>query len=180
MHTILLLYRSVVLAAATIDDSVGSDGGEGENRGGGGAGGRETSLGVAIHVTTCGDHTLAVGGVQTHGTKNADADTAGSTSPNLLQARRSVSGDIEWVAAQERADIEAAAAAAAEQGNDTASDAGMERGGDLMSEFHDGFMGGAGAKDFTPEQSHSAQEIAGQLDTEVRQGMKICPLSLSG
>lgn len=162
MHTILLLYRSVVLAAATPDASAGSDGGGGG--GGGGAGGGETTLDFDFAIQ---DHTVAP-----HGTTRANAETAEITSPHLLQAQPSVSGDIEWVAAQTRADDEAAAAAAKREMNNS-SEIGLERVGDAEVgdcgiEFHGGSAGCGGAKDFRPEQVQSAQYIAGQLDTEVR------------
>lgn len=178
MHAVLLLYRSVVLAAATPDVSAGSGSG-GDGDGGGGAAGDngvgQTSLDFAIHTTKRVDHTLVLGGVGNHGTKNAE-----KTSINLLHAEPSISKNIEWVAAQSSADAEAATveaaqvAAAAKKGIDTATEVGMEsggnsEGGDCMVELGGGSAGCVGANKLTPEQVQSAQDIAGQLDTEVRQ-----------
>lgn len=155
MHTILLLYRSVVFAAATPDVSAGS--------GGGGSGGGEASLDFAVHVTKYVDHPSVLGGVRNHGFIDTDAATAENTSPNLLQSHPSV-WDTEWVAAQARADAQAAAAAA-RKGIGIASEAGLKSGGDAEDRK-------TLTKELTDEELLVVQEIGEQLDTEVRRRVK--------
>ena len=174
MHTILLLYRSVVLASTTPDVSAGSDGGGGGD--GGGAGGGEPTLDFVIQPTRCVDHTVPPGGVRNRGNQNADTVAGENMSPRLLQTQPSVSADIEWAAAQARADAEAAAAEANEEIG-YASGVGLEsgeaaEGGDCDVGLGGDSAGCAGAKDLTPEQVQSAQYIAEQLDTEVRRRVR--------
>eukprot|EP00752_Nemacystus_decipiens_P004957 g4510.t1 len=153
MHSILLLYRSIILVAATPDASAGSGGG------GGGGGGGETSLDFVSQATEFIEHTLDMGGIRSHRTKNTDSDSAESISPNPLQAQGSVS-DMVWGAAQARADAHATTAAP-KSGIGTASEVGLANDGDAE-----------GKKkltlELTDDQSQIAQEIAEQLDTETR------------
>ena len=66
MHTVLLLFRSVVLAAATSDVSAGcgDSGSGGGGAGGGGVG--EAAVDFATHATERADHTLVQREVENH------------------------------------------------------------------------------------------------------------------
>lgn len=155
MHTILLLYRSVVLAAATPD---GGEGGGASGAGGDGVG--KPALDFATHATKREGPTLDFRDTVVHGAEPDDADAVDDTSLNLLNTRPSVSRDIEWVAAQASADAEAAAAIERKE-------VGTAVG--IAKESFGYVEGGDGATRLTPEQVQSAHNIAEQLDTEVRQ-----------
>ena len=154
MHTILLMYRSVVLAAATPDVSAGCGGSGGSSRGG------DPFLDFTVDTVDGLGHTLVVAGIRGHGTNDTDAGTTDNISPNLLQAKASVA-DIEWVEAKARADAQAAAAAA-KKGIGTASEVGLESSGDAEGNRKP-------TVELTGEQLKIACDMAEQLDTEVRE-----------
>lgn len=166
MHTVLLLYRSVVLDAVTPDVST-----ESRDDGGGAVGGvGEKVLNFDIHATKRVDLREA----ETHGTNPADADSAEKISSNMLHAQPSVPGDVKRVAAQAWADVEAAADVAIKDAAGVGMDSGGDaEGGDCVVELGGGLVGCTG---FTPEQIQITRDIAGQLDNEVRQKSKICLL----
>lgn len=174
MHSVLLLHRSLVLAAVT-NASAGHDGSGSSRRGSGGSGG-------VVSIDQVGGGGVSKGLDETeidtrspkwtHDHRSNAANVGGTGGSSVIDTKASISEDLQWAAAQASAD--AAAVAAAAEGKKKAAmgssghDAGgvSERGGDLSVKT-DG-SGSAGVKALTPEQLQSARDIAGQLDTEVR------------
>lgn len=150
MHSVLLLYRSLVLAAATPDETGGSarDGSASDEE-------RDPLLRFGAHAIHLVDHTLATGNAP----PISGADERNTQS--FLRTQPSFSDDPRWAAAQASADAEAAAAAA------DMSKAGARRtsGGHVESEATG--ICNVGQKTLTQEQSERVQDMASQLDTEV-------------
>ncbi|CAM9255225.1 unnamed protein product [Ectocarpus sp. 6 AP-2014] len=161
MHSVLLLYRSLVLAAATPDETGGSarDGSASDEE-------RDPLLRFGAHAIHLVDHTLATG--NTPPISGADERNTQS----FLRTQPSFSDDPRWAAAQASADAEAtaAAAAAAAAAAEDKSEAGARRtsGGHVESEAWATGICNVDQKTLTQEQSQRVQDMASQLDTEAR------------
>ncbi|CAM9134053.1 unnamed protein product [Ectocarpus sp. 12 AP-2014] len=151
MHSVLLLYRSLVLAAATPDETggVARDGSAGDEE-------RDPLLRFGAHAIHLVGHTLATG----NALPITSADERNTQS--FLRTQPSFSDDPRWAAAQASADAEAAAADKSKAG------ARRSSGGHVESEAWATGICNVDQKTLTQEQSLRVQDMASQLDTEAR------------
>ncbi len=176
MHAILLMYRSLVLAVATPNNTNGSDvgGGESDEGDGGGGGFGEAGMGVANLNTKQIDQNLVPGGVKTQGAKDGGIETEEENEADLLHNWPSMPSG-EWALAQSLA-----GEAAAERSNTDAFTAAAgirELGGGPVGDGEGEACGTrivdcTGVGELTPGQRQDARDIATQLDTEVRGKME--------
>lgn len=178
MHSVLLLHRSLVLAAVT----AGYDsGGSGSDSVGGG--------GVDVGVSVSGGVAEGFGETDiknrvpktVHKHSSHDANAVGKGGKKVSNTKFSSSEDVQWAAAQAAAD--AAVVAAAEKEKAAIATFHHDAGG--ISERGEGFLvkpDGSSTdrvKPLTPEQLQSARDIAGQLNTEVLEKIRLLSINRS-